>query len=107
VLPSWNLEIDTVAAYAGRVRLPVPVVSLADEGIGERMQSARLICTRALVEVAWTLVQKRWQNCAANHDVSEAVDRISTEPLAKAFRSSTVIGVSPLVGCITRCEPDG
>ena len=36
-----------------------PFVSLADEGIGERMQSARLICTRALVEVAWILVQKR------------------------------------------------
>ncbi len=49
------------------------------------MQNARLICTRALVEVAWILVQKRWQNCAANHNVSEAVGSISTEPLAKAF----------------------
>ena len=42
-----------------RRALRVPVVSLADEGIGERMQSARLICTSALVEVAWILVQKR------------------------------------------------
>ena len=47
------------ATHARVVRLPVPVVSLTDEGIGERMQSARLIRTRALVEVAWILVQKR------------------------------------------------
>jgi hypothetical protein len=37
-------------------------------------------------------VQKQNANCAANHDVNEAVDSMSTELLAKAFCSSTVVG---------------
>jgi|SRR6516162_5927123 len=56
------------------------------------MQNSRLSRPRALVEVAWILVQKRWQKSAANHDVRHGVCSIGTEPFAEPVHSLTVIG---------------
>src|SRR6202030_3651093 len=56
------------------------------------MDSAGLLCTRALIEVAGILVQKRWQDSAANHDLREAVGVVCTKPLAEALRTLNVIG---------------
>ena len=44
-----------IAAYSRIVRLPPSVVSLADEGACQRVVNARLVCTGALIIVAWVL----------------------------------------------------
>src|SRR5260370_15721192 len=65
------------------------------------MDSAGLLCTRALVKVAGILVQKRWQDSAANHDLREAVGVVCTKPLAEALRTLNVIG------CVRRLSDSG
>ena len=44
------------------------------------MEGARLHRPCALVEVARILVQKRWQDRPANHDVREPVESSGTKP---------------------------
>ena len=62
------------------------------------MQSARLLCARALVEVARVLVQKRWQDGAADHDVGSAVGIGSAKALSVTLRTLAVVGdVSRLI----------
>jgi len=56
------------------------------------MEKARLICTCALIEVAGVLVQKRWQNSTANHDVRDGIGSIRTISFAETFHSLTIIG---------------
>jgi hypothetical protein len=57
------------------------------------VQSTRLACARALVEVAWILVQKRWQYGAADHDVGKAVGIGRTEALAVTLRILAAVGI--------------
>src|SRR4029077_6728695 len=65
------------------------------------MDSAGLLCTRALIEVAGILVQNGWQYSAPNHDLREAVGVVCTKPLAEALRTLTVIG------CVRRLSDFG
>src|SRR5262249_12915242 len=65
---------------------------------------SRPIRPRSQVEVAWILVQKRWQKSAANHDVSDGVGSIGTEPFAETLHSLTVIGsICRLLGAGKHC----
>jgi hypothetical protein len=57
------------------------------------VQSAKLICARALVEVARVLVQKRWQDGAADHDVGEGVGIGRAKALAVTLRTLAVVRV--------------
>jgi hypothetical protein len=57
------------------------------------VQRARLVGARALVEVARVLVQKRWQDGAADHDVGEAVGIGRAKALAVTLRTLAVVGV--------------
>src|SRR5260370_9942531 len=65
------------------------------------MDSAGLLCTRAVVKVAGVMVQKRWQDSAAIHDLCEAVGVVCTKPLAEALRTLNVIG------CVRRLSDSG
>lgn len=62
-----------VASDGRIVRLPAPVISLADEWAPECVQNARPRRARALVEVARILVEKRRQDGATDHNVSKTV----------------------------------
>src|SRR5271165_445704 len=59
----------------------MPVVARADKGIGQCVENARCLSSRALVEVTWILVQKRGQNCSANHNAGKAVCSGDSIPL--------------------------
>src|SRR5690348_16035728 len=71
------------------------IVSPADERVGDCVESARLICARALVEVTWVLVQERWQDGAADHNVGNAVGRGSAKALAVTLQTLNVVGSVP------------
>jgi hypothetical protein len=58
------------------------------------VECARLLCARALVEVARTLMQDRWQDGAADHDVGQTVCVVGAQTLAEALRALNVMGVS-------------
>ena len=62
-----------------------------DEWAGQCVESAGLLCARSLVEVPRVLVEKRWQNGTADHDVSKTVCVKSTHALTVAPRSKTVV----------------
>src|SRR5579872_1498520 len=96
-----------IATYAGIVWLQPTVVSLADEWARERVEHPRLVRACALVEVARVLVQNRWQDSAADHNVGNAVSRGSAEALAITLRTLTVVGnVSCLVDARKHTYPD-
>src|SRR5258708_8098872 len=86
-------------ATDGRVvRLPPSVVTPADDCAGDCVERAGLLCARALIEVARILVQKRWQDGAADHDVGKAVGIASAIALRVTLRTLAVVGdVSCLV----------
>src|SRR5437660_48703 len=71
------------------------IVSPADERVGDRVESARLVCARALEEVTRVLVQKRWQDGAADHDVGKAVGSDSAIALAVTLQTLRVVGSVP------------
>src|SRR5438045_7693772 len=71
------------------------IVSPADERVEDRVESARLVCARALEEVTRVLVQKRWQDGAADHDVGKAVGSDSAIALAVTLQTLRVVGSVP------------
>src|SRR6267142_3118668 len=71
------------------------------------MESARRLCSRALIEVARVLVQKGWQDGAAHHDVSNVVRIGGAKALTVTLRTLPVVGdVSCLVDGGKRSYPD-
>jgi hypothetical protein len=56
------------------------------------MESARLLGACALIEVARVLVQKRWQDGAADHDVGNAAGVGSAKALSVTLRTLAVVG---------------
>src|SRR5271165_1764407 len=58
------------------------VVSPADKWVRECVENARFLCSRALVEVTRILVQKRWQDRPANHNVGKASGSGGSKSLA-------------------------
>src|SRR5437899_7231048 len=83
------------------------IVSPADERVGDRVESARLVCARALEEVTRVLVQKRWQDGAADHDVGKAVGSDSAIALAVTLQTLRVVGSVPgLVDAGKNTYPD-
>src|SRR5271157_2158154 len=65
----------------------MPVVSPADKWVRDCVENARCLCSRALVEVTRILVQKRWQNRPANHNVGKAIAGGDTKSLAVSLRA--------------------
>ena len=57
------------------------------------MENTRLFRARALVEVARVLVQQRWQDGAADHDVDKAVGIESAVALTVTLHTLNVVGV--------------
>src|SRR5207237_8718688 len=83
------------------------IVSPADERVGDRAESARLVCARALEEVTRVLVQKRWPDGAADHDVGKAVGSDSAIALAVTLQTLRVVGsVHGLVDAAKNTYPD-
>src|SRR5947199_10570189 len=83
------------------------IVSPADERVEDRAESARLVCARALEEVTRVLVQKRWQDGAADHDVGKAVGSDSAIALAVTLQTLRVVGSVPgLVDAGKNTYPD-
>jgi hypothetical protein len=69
--------------------------------------SPGLLCARALVEMARVLVQKRWQDGAANLDVGKAVGIGSTITLARTLHTLAVVGdVSCLIDAGKHTYPE-
>src|ERR1700730_16608082 len=62
-----------IATDSRVVRLPLSVVSAADEWAVVCVERAGLTCARSVVKVARVLMQKRRQDGAADHDVGKAV----------------------------------
>src|SRR5271156_4644128 len=88
-----------ISAYRRVVCLPPSVVSFADEWTGQCVENARLICARALVEVARILVQERRQDGATDHDVAKAIRIDGAIALSVTDHSLAVVGrVSCLIG---------
>src|SRR5271165_1245676 len=63
------------------------VVSPADKWVRDCVENARCLCSRALVKVTWILVQKRWQDRPANHNVGKAIGGSDSKPLAVPLRA--------------------
>jgi len=80
------------ATYARVVWLQMAVVSPANERAGECVERTRLICARALVKIARILMQERWQNGAANHNVGKAVSGARAQALTVALRTLNIVG---------------
>src|SRR5580692_8605561 len=57
------------------------------------MQSAGLLCSRSLIEVARILVQKRGEQSAPNHDRRELVGIDGAKSLTVTLRTLNVSGV--------------
>ena len=74
-------------AHARVIWLQMPVVSPADKWVRDSMENARSPCSRALVEVTWVLVQKRWQDRSANHNVGQTVGSGYSISLAVSLRA--------------------
>src|SRR6516225_2307838 len=51
-----------VSANIRVVRLPAPIVALADKGAGHGVKQPRLLAADALIEVAWILFEERRQH---------------------------------------------
>src|SRR2546427_12891971 len=83
------------------------IVSPADERVEDRVESARLVCARALEEVTRVLVQKRWQDGAADHAVGKAVGSDSAVALAVTLQTLRAVGSVPgLVDAGNNTSPD-
>ena len=74
-----------VSTQAGIVRLLAPVIALADERVAQRVDRARPVCARALVEVAQVLMQDRGQNRPADHDICHAIRIVGGRPIQALF----------------------
>src|SRR5271165_2607189 len=62
------------------------------------MASPRLLCTVALLEIAWILMQERWQNSVAYQVFGNGVGEASPQPLAISLRIlGPMRGVSALL----------
>src|SRR5258708_39409134 len=95
-------------ATDGRVvRLPPSVVAPTDECERDRVESARSLRARALVEVARVLVQKRWQDGASENDVGKAAGIAGAIALSVTLRTLAVVrDVSCLVDGGNQTYPD-
>src|ERR1700723_4637507 len=56
------------------------------------MESAGLFSAPALIAVTWVLVEQRWQDGPAEHEVGETVGIDSTEALSVPLRTQEVVG---------------
>src|SRR5271165_84251 len=65
----------------------MPIVSPADKWARDCVEHARFLCSRALVEVTRVLVQKRWQDRPANHNVGKAGSSGGSKSLAVSLRA--------------------
>jgi len=74
-----------IPSQAGIVRLPAPVIALADERVAQCVDGARPVCARALVEVARVLMQDRGQNRPADHDIRQAIRIVGGWPIKALF----------------------
>ena len=71
------------------------------------MESAGLFSARALIVVAWVLVEQRWQDGPAEHEVGETVGIDSAEALTVPLRTQDVVGgVRCLVDACKEGYPD-
>src|SRR5208282_1231073 len=74
------------------IRLPVTIVALADEGIGDGVQGARLGGAGALIEIARILFQKGRQDGGADEGAVDGVGITGAEALAVALCALTISG---------------
>ena len=65
----------------------MPIVSPADKWVRDGVEKTRFPCSRALIEVTRVLVQKRWQDRPANHNVAKAIGSDDSKSLAVALRA--------------------
>src|SRR5258708_28408894 len=80
-----------IATDGRAVRLPPSVVAPTDECERDRVESARSLRARALVEVTRVLMQKRWQDGASEHDVGNAAGIASAIALSATLRTLAVV----------------
>src|SRR6202000_27664 len=81
-----------VSSQAGIVRLPAPVIALADERVAQCVDGARPVCARALVEVARVLMQNRGQNRSADYDIRQPIRIVGPKALAVTLPALLVAG---------------
>src|SRR5262245_52198746 len=73
VIEVGNAACGEAAEDGGVVRLPVSIVALADERIGERIKHSRMFASAPFVKVSRILLEERRQQGAANECVAQEV----------------------------------
>src|SRR5690348_2582742 len=67
------------------------IVPVADKRATEGMEDSRLGGSSSLIEVAWILVQQRWQDRSSNHNVGKSVGSSCAKSLGIARRSLLIV----------------
>lgn len=95
VLKSRRRQIATEARI---IRLHLSVVSPANQWVTDGVKQTGSCRSFALVEITRILVEKRWQDRSADHDVGETIGCYGAKPLAIALRALLVVrGVTRLI----------
>src|SRR5215469_2377696 len=76
---------NQTAAHLRIVRLPCPVVSLADKRGQHGVAGPRPLRSRALVIIARVLMEQGWQNGVADQASGCGINEASTQPFAVSF----------------------